>query len=311
MARTGFFYLGIGEAVRCYFCNTTITEWQPDDDIVTRHLIACPHCPLINRNITYNRPTNIALFNKDVPPTKSSSIQIKYSMLQLKAEHREYLTVLDTFKRLYLTAPWTRKNEKTTTLSYASTSNHRTYHEHIQYVAKQTLIYTKAVPLHPQFQDPITRYKTLIDMNLNTIPPEIIAMAGLFAQEDQTQTTCFFCGWQYHKWEAYDDPWSLHGIWSPGCRYIHDVRGPEFIAFHRQQLDIIFAIQQGQKAEDKSDNTPKHMCTVCHDKPVQTVFLPCGHACACTHCARVINITKRRCPMCRDFYIIYQDIYLP
>ena len=47
-------------------------------------------------------------------------------------------------------------------------------------------------------------------------------------------------------------------------------------------------------------------CTVCMSARVQTVLIPCGHACLCRKCARRI----RRCPCCRTVVERRQKLYL-
>ena len=45
------------------------------------------------------------------------------------------------------------------------------------------------------------------------------------------------------------------------------------------------------------DDKDKFICKICYDKPVDTVFLNCGHVCACFSCASALK--KKECPICR------------
>lgn len=65
LAETGFFWLGPGDLVECYFCHIQITNWAPGDDEVIEHIRYSMNCPLLNREQTNNVPIdqgNIFLF---------------------------------------------------------------------------------------------------------------------------------------------------------------------------------------------------------------------------------------------------------
>ncbi|XP_060072845.1 E3 ubiquitin-protein ligase XIAP-like [Ylistrum balloti] len=38
MSKAGFFYLGIGDKVQCYWCGTVLKDWEPYDDPVLEHI---------------------------------------------------------------------------------------------------------------------------------------------------------------------------------------------------------------------------------------------------------------------------------
>ena len=40
-------------------------------------------------------------------------------------------------------------------------------------------------------------------------------------------------------------------------------------------------------------------CIVCMDRDTTHAFLPCGHLCACFHCACVLHTMGEPCPVCR------------
>merc|ERR1712096_151489 len=43
-------------------------------------------------------------------------------------------------------------------------------------------------------------------------------------------------------------------------------------------------------------------CKICFDSPVNTVFLPCGHACCCQDCSVRLKFATwdSKCPICRN-----------
>lgn len=50
----------------------------------------------------------------------------------------------------------------------------------------------------------------------------------------------------------------------------------------------------------------KQECVICIDSPVEVVFIPCGHACACTACSDMVN----SCPICRSRPTHKNKIYI-
>lgn len=46
-----------------------------------------------------------------------------------------------------------------------------------------------------------------------------------------------------------------------------------------------------------TEDKEKFICKVCYDKPIDTIFINCGHVCACFACASALK--KKECPMCR------------
>lgn len=55
LARIGFYYIGQGDAVRCFACNLTLSRWRPNDDPEADHRRWSPNCPfLTTSNKGYN-----------------------------------------------------------------------------------------------------------------------------------------------------------------------------------------------------------------------------------------------------------------
>lgn len=313
LARTGFFALHDGQAVRCYFCNLIIASWDPHDHIVRKHFLFSPECPLLNRHITYNQPLNAIKLNREIPPFKEALLDKTYTRLNILAELRDHRYSLSLFQQISLVSPWTRKHES---LKRKYNSNYTGIQEFLKFInnrAQQTNYYALSTPKFPQFNDPIKRYQSLMEVNTHKIPPEILAMSGLFSINDEPKLTCFHCGWQATEWDQYDDTWIKHITWSPSCHFIKTAKGHEFQTRTKHHTDIVYAIQQletptNKTSEQKTDTSFK--CKICQSNDIGAVFLPCGHATTCSTCAKILNFTTRKCPVCRDNYILYQDIYI-
>jgi hypothetical protein len=52
-------------------------------------------------------------------------------------------------------------------------------------------------------------------------------------------------------------------------------------------------------------------CSVCLEKPINAVLMPCGHACACLECAGSLLELHAPCPICRAKVHYAARIYLP
>lgn len=49
LAAAGFYYTGINDHVKCFACDTSLNQWQPDDDPVKEHFKENPTCTYISK----------------------------------------------------------------------------------------------------------------------------------------------------------------------------------------------------------------------------------------------------------------------
>lgn len=47
LARAGFFYINIGDQVKCAFCNGVIGQWEPNDQPIEEHRKFFPECSVV------------------------------------------------------------------------------------------------------------------------------------------------------------------------------------------------------------------------------------------------------------------------
>ncbi|KAK3098054.1 hypothetical protein FSP39_015638 [Pinctada imbricata] len=92
-------------------------------------------------------------------------------------------------------------------------------------------------PKHPQFAVKSVREGTFKGWPEYVIQtPHDMAEAGFFYSGKDDNVFCFYCGQGLHSWEPEDVPWEEHAKWSPGCVFLHNVKGREFIEWvkHKQ-----------------------------------------------------------------------------
>lgn len=56
LAKTGFFYIGPEDHVRCFFCEVEVGRWDNGDNEVSEHIRWSPNCRLLKRGETSNVP---------------------------------------------------------------------------------------------------------------------------------------------------------------------------------------------------------------------------------------------------------------
>ncbi|NXA32595.1 XIAP ligase, partial [Eudromia elegans] len=56
-----------------------------------------------------------------------------------------------------------------------------------------------------------------------------LAKAGFYSIGNGDHVVCFHCGGGLQEWKENEDPWDQHAKWFPGCRFLRDEKGQEFI----------------------------------------------------------------------------------
>ncbi|XP_005022182.4 E3 ubiquitin-protein ligase XIAP isoform X1 [Anas platyrhynchos] len=84
---------------------------------------------------------------------------------------------------------------------------------------------------HPR-NPSMAEYERRIQTFLNWIYPvnkEQLAEAGFYSIGNGDHVVCFHCGGGLQEWKENEDPWDQHAKWFPGCRFVREEKGLEFI----------------------------------------------------------------------------------
>lgn len=76
----------------------------------------------------------------------------------------------------------------------------------------------------------------------------------------------------------------------------------------RAYMESIREIIGKDKAKSDRPQLADYLCQICLDKPRDCILEPCMHFCVCRGC--VVNITDRKCPICRREVDYYQNVFI-
>ncbi|XP_014400436.1 PREDICTED: E3 ubiquitin-protein ligase XIAP isoform X2 [Myotis brandtii] len=62
-----------------------------------------------------------------------------------------------------------------------------------------------------------------------SVNKEQLARAGFYALGEGDKVKCFQCGGGLTNWKPSEDPWEEHAKWYPGCKYLLEEKGQEYI----------------------------------------------------------------------------------
>ncbi|XP_062998012.1 E3 ubiquitin-protein ligase XIAP [Elgaria multicarinata webbii] len=81
---------------------------------------------------------------------------------------------------------------------------------------------------NPSMADYEARIKTFV-MWRYLVSKEQLAQAGFYSIGNGDNVICFHCGGGLQEWKADEDPWEQHAKWFPGCKYLIEEKGQEFV----------------------------------------------------------------------------------
>jgi E3 ubiquitin-protein ligase XIAP len=309
LALLGFYYLGVSDMVKCYFCGVEIGLWETGDDILTDHMKWSPSCSLIRGHETDNVPLDQDLLNQTlqpIPPDVYGMIErtnnVSEGSIDVLSEDDVHMYQhqlygqggLDAFFRSHLSLSAPRP----------------TLVKHVEYNVE-----AKRVESYKDWPK-IMRQK-----------PKILSDAGFYYTGKGDKVCCFSCSGVLKDWQENDDPWEQHAMWYGKCEYLNLMKESDFIEKMTQRREEISkisskgggsqnSVKESQfqsssykklqelsvKADDQEDSK---LCKICFNVEYNTIFLPCGHVIACGKCASSVS----KCPACRQSFKNVMRVY--
>lgn len=304
LAKTGFYFIGPVDQVKCYFCKVEIGHWESEDNEVTEHTRWSPNCPLLKRRETTNVPNEPTTELDELLPPMSYDVCGPCGIDVRPGSYAEssFTTSAPSTPALIMTATPTPERET------------------------QTLRH----PDYPEYAIETARLRSFDDWPKTLKQkPKQLSDAGFFYTQKGDRVMCFSCGGGLRDWDENDEPWEQHALWFSKCEYLKLVKGQEYIdqvkanqtkmeeeksanASSSQEsvtsgssatstTSTSAAAQVEQLLAEKEDPhqdsklCDSRLCKICYSSEYNTAFFPCGHVVACTKCAS--SVTK--CPLCR------------
>lgn len=322
LAKTGFYFIGPLDQVRCYFCKVEVSRWENGDNEIAEHSRWSPNCPLLRRRETANVPLEpISELDQLLPPDS-------YDVCGPCSGPFGHDVRPNAVPETPFT-PVNVPNEVTTIETNPTTTVER---------ETQTL----RGPDFPEYAIEAARLRSF-DAWPKTLKqkPKQLSDAGFFYTQKGDRVLCFSCGGGLRDWDEQDEPWEQHALWYNKCDYVRLMKGQEYIdaikaKFESEQNNGALSSSSQESVKyscgssssstsstpvlsqqldeqnhennklqsfgDKDDQNQENnklcesrLCKICYSSEYNTAFFPCGHVIACSKCAS--SVTK--CPLCR------------
>lgn len=175
------------------------------------------------------------------------------------------------------------------------------------------------LPKHPEKQSFDSRLQTFRNQMQFPLNAEDLAGAGFYNTGDGDNVKCFHCDGGLRNWERGDKAWEQHAKWFPGCDFLLQQKGQDFINdVHLKKINVHSTNralpQDGLSPHSESATNVEEQlkklkeekaCKICWDRDVCIVFLPCGHIATCKECSSV-----KTCPICCSKILERVRIYM-
>lgn len=304
LAKTGFYFIGPMDKLKCYFCKVEIGRWEIGDDAVTEHVRWSPNCPFLKRRETANVPIEPTDELDQLLPPLSYDVCGPCGIDIRPGSYPE------------------------SSFSTSSTSSTPPISTSPSMVVQEMRTYKHAE--HAEYAIETARFRSF-DSWPKTLKqkPKQLSDAGFFYTGRGDSVKCFSCNGGLRDWEENDDPWEQHAIWFSKCEYLNLIKGREYIEAIKAKVEkeknneslsgssqesvsstasgscsgniIASASTSSQLAGERDDPNAdsklcdSRLCKICYCAEYNTAFFPCGHVIACAKCAS--SVTK--CPLCR------------
>uniref|UniRef100_A0ACB8FXH2 Uncharacterized protein n=2 Tax=Sphaerodactylus townsendi TaxID=933632 RepID=A0ACB8FXH2_9SAUR len=89
-------------------------------------------------------------------------------------------------------------------------------------------VHDPRLPKNPSMSSYEARLRSFITWRYS-VNKEQLAQAGFYSTGDGDNVLCFHCSGGLREWRADDNAWEQHAQWFPGCHYLLEEKGQDFV----------------------------------------------------------------------------------
>ncbi|XP_064634420.1 uncharacterized protein LOC135492142 [Lineus longissimus] len=222
LAKSGFYYAGTGDRVRCAFCNGVLRNWAVGDRAPAEHRRHYPTCPFVLNLNVGNVPSSQDL----------SGLQTSTAATTNHSEQKRQAAPARGQQSAQSSGPG---------------------------VTPPAIPGTILMPKHSNFRTVESRLLTYDNWpSSNVQRPNELAEAGFFFTGANDNVRCFHCDGGLRNWLDSDLPWIEHAKWFPRCGFLQRAKGVEFVLEetrkHNQQ-NVTTAVAQNRGSTGMTTTT--------------------------------------------------------
>ncbi|KAJ8282096.1 hypothetical protein COCON_G00046150 [Conger conger] len=293
LARAGFYFTGDADRVRCFSCRQTVENWRAGDVPAERHQQASPACKYLSCT---HRLGPGALINgadydeeaEDMEYRLRTGEVVDESTFPLVAHMRSEDTRLRTFDSRWPSAAPVRPRALAQAGLYYMGEGDRVqcfccrgnlagweagdeaWKEHERHFPHCFFILGHDVGNQPSqlgpeqgggpppsmdaFEDRLRSFSG----TQHSVDPEMLARAGFYSSGALDRVMCFRCGGGLKDWQPEEDPWEEHAKHYPGCSFLLEEKGQEFVSSVQlrdpRQSSLTVSHQNGFSRHEREHN---------------------------------------------------------
>nr|UZS93136.1 X-linked inhibitor of apoptosis [Strongylocentrotus intermedius] len=204
LARAGFYYTGVRDAVKCFSCGGQIEGWEYGDTAMGEHKRLFKTCAFANERITPNVPLLEMNERPEVAKKISSKIEQSQRDIERRAKEKEAM-----IERVEPSEP-----NRDLVRSSASSSSSAAKDEKMEEEEEGPSMFGEYYKEHVRLQSFKNWPRT------SPIEPRDLAKAGFYYLNNDDSVQCFACFGQISRWKPCDVPAVEHKTHFPNCPYV-------------------------------------------------------------------------------------------
>ncbi|XP_035267183.1 E3 ubiquitin-protein ligase XIAP [Anguilla anguilla] len=255
LARAGFYFTGDADRVRCFSCRQTVENWRTEDVPAERHQQASPACKYLSctHRLGPIPPVNGAAYDEEAEDMEyrlRTGEVVDESTYPLAPHMRSEDARLRSFAAWPPGAPVQPRALAQAGLYYLGARDRvqcfccggmladwepgdEAWTEHERLFPNCFFILGHDVGNEPSereasmecFEDRLQSFSGVS----HPVDPERLARAGFYSMGVSDRVRCFKCGGGLKDWQPEEDPWEEHAKEYPGCRFVVEEKGQEFV----------------------------------------------------------------------------------